>query len=324
MSEASDAGEPDLQHCEDCMTPAEAFSVIGNETRLSILEALWKADERPVSFSDLRKAVGMRDSAQFNYHLDKLRGQFVRKTDDGYGFRHAGWAVIHAVQAGSLNEHPRIEPFAVEGDCVDCGGDLQASYDDERIAVDCADCGRVHANYPFPPGGLDDRTTDEVMAAFNQRVRHLHCLMADGVCPECSGTVETRIVRDPATFDLDVAVRHECRRCRHRLTTSVGQVLLDHAEIVSYYRDHGIDLNQVPFWTLDWCTDDEHTTVIDDDPWRIRLDIPVDTDEPSSSSDRDAARPDNAETLSLTMDEDLVVVGVERTPVEGESAETPA
>ena len=29
-----------LQTCEECVPPAEAFSVIGNETRLSILEAL--------------------------------------------------------------------------------------------------------------------------------------------------------------------------------------------------------------------------------------------------------------------------------------------
>jgi ribosomal protein S27E len=321
MSEASEASDQGLQDCDDCMTPAEAFSVIGNETRLEILEALWTADERPVSFSELRKRVGMRDSAQFNYHLDKLRGQFVRKSEDGYGFRHAGWAVIHAVQAGSINEHPRIEPFAVEGDCVDCGAGLQASYDDERIVVDCEDCGRIHADYPFPPGGLDDRTTDEVMAAFNQRVRHLHCLMADGVCPECSGTVETTVERDPATLELDVAVRHECQRCRHRLTTSIGQVLLDHAEIVSFYRDHGIDLNQVPFWTLPWCTDDEHTTVLSEEPWRIRLDVPVNGDEQGPASGRDAPNSGTDETLSLTVDEDLVVTEVERTPV-GEDART--
>ncbi|WP_135536194.1 ArsR/SmtB family transcription factor [Halostella pelagica] len=323
MSEASEASETVLQDCDDCMTPAEAFSVIGNETRLEILEALWTAEERPVSFSDLRKRVGMRDSAQFNYHLDKLRGQFVRKTEDGYGFRHAGWAVIHAVQAGSINEHPRIEPFGVEGDCVDCGAGLQASYDDERIVVDCEECGRIHANYPFPPGGLDDRTTGEVMAAFNQRVRHLHCLMADGVCPECSGTVETTVERDPATLELDVAVRHECQRCRHQLTTSIGQVLLDHAEIVSFYRDHGIDLNQVPFWTLAWCTDDEYTTVISEDPWRIRLDVPVKCDEEGPASSRDAPSSGSGETLSLTVDDDLTVTEVERTPVGDEVRTTP-
>ncbi|WP_135821168.1 winged helix-turn-helix domain-containing protein [Halostella litorea] len=311
MSEAGEPGDPgdsSILDCDDCMTPAEAFAVVGNETRLSILEALWRADERPVSFSDLRKAVGMRDSAQFNYHLDKLRGQFVRRTDEGYTFRHAGWAVIHAVQAGSLTEQPEIAPFEVEGDCSDCGGPLAARYEDERVVVDCVECARTHANYPFPPGGLDGRTTGEVMAAFNQRVRHLHCLMADGVCPECSGTVETTVERDPAGYDLDVAVRHECQRCRHQLTTSVGQVLLDHAEIVSFYRDHGVDLNQVPFWTLDWCTADEYTTVLSDDPWRLRLDVPIDGPEGTPAGECEGER------LTLTVDEDLVVREVERSP----------
>jgi DNA-binding transcriptional ArsR family regulator len=69
MSE-TDAGEEGLlTDCVDCLDPAEAFAVVGNETRLAILEALWRSPERPVTFSDLRRRVGMRDSAQFNYHL---------------------------------------------------------------------------------------------------------------------------------------------------------------------------------------------------------------------------------------------------------------
>jgi hypothetical protein len=73
----------------------EAFATLGNETRLSILLALWEAYEpfvatNAVAFSELRERVGMRDSGQFNYHLDKLRGHFVRKTDAGYELRRAG------------------------------------------------------------------------------------------------------------------------------------------------------------------------------------------------------------------------------------------
>ena len=37
----------------------------------------------PRTFSELREAVGMRDSGQFNYHLDKLLGTFVRVTEEG-------------------------------------------------------------------------------------------------------------------------------------------------------------------------------------------------------------------------------------------------
>lgn len=61
----------------------EAFESLGNVTRLAIQLALWEAkkpgpplselSDPPVSFSELRECVGMRDSGQLNYHLDKLK-----------------------------------------------------------------------------------------------------------------------------------------------------------------------------------------------------------------------------------------------------------
>ena len=78
-SVSSDTDPESVLECTECLDPADAFALIGNETRLAILEALWAADERPVSFSELRRAVGMRDSAQFNYHLQKLTGHFVTR-----------------------------------------------------------------------------------------------------------------------------------------------------------------------------------------------------------------------------------------------------
>src|SRR6056297_1502805 len=130
-ADLGDGEESALRDCEDCVAPAEAFSVIANETRLSILEGLWAAPERPVSFSDLRREVGMRDSAQFNYHLKQLTDHFVVQTEEGYDFRQAGKKVVRAILAGSFNEHPEIGPFEVEGTCAECGSNLQAYYDDE-------------------------------------------------------------------------------------------------------------------------------------------------------------------------------------------------
>lgn len=296
MTDSSADGEPfadddSILECEECLSPAEAFSAVGNETRLEILEALWSADERPVSFSDLRREVGMADSAQFNYHLSKLRGQFVTTTEDGYDFRHAGEAVVRAVLSGTLNEDPDIDPFPVEGSCVECGSGLQASYEDDRLSVSCPDCGRTHGGYSFPPGGFDERTRSEVMAAFNQRVRHLSCLCADGVCPECNGRMETTVSSGDDFHGLDVRVNHECRRCRHHVATSVGLVLLDDADVVSFYRDHDVDLNEVPFWTLEWIVTDRHTEVLEEDRSRVRVTVPLE-----------------GEQLRLTLDDSLDVV----------------
>ena len=302
MSDAREASEESiLLACEECLPPAEAFAVVGNETRLRILEALWAA-ERPAAFSDLRRRVGMRDSAQFNYHLDKLVGQFVRKTDDGYEFRQAGRAVIRSVLAGTLNQSPELDPFPVEGTCVDCESGLQARYEDEHFHIECPECGRPHGGYPFPPGGLEDRTREEALDAFNQRARHLSCLSKDGVCPECNGRMGTsvRYATEEDAMGLEIRVDYECERCHLTTSSSTGLALLDDAEVVSFYRDHGVDLNDVPFWTLDWCVTDEHTEVASEDPWRLRVRIELDGEE-----------------LVATLDGDLAVVSTERRPVDG-------
>jgi DNA-binding transcriptional ArsR family regulator len=312
MSNDASAAEDSILQCEECLPPADAFAIVGNETRLHILEALWAAD-RPAAFSDLRRSVGMRDSAQFNYHLSKLRGQFVRKTDDGYEFRQAGKAVVRAVLAGTYNQDPELEPFPVEGECVACGSGLEAAYEDERLEIRCAEGDRPHGSFAFPPGGLEDRTREEVLSAFNQRARHLACLTADGVCPECNGRVRTDLVPAESLChreghpisDQEVLVVHECERCNNHLVSSVGLTLLDDAEIVSFYRDHGIDLNTVPFWTLEWCISDHYTEVLSRDPWRLRVTVPL-----------------GGEELRVTVDDDFAVRHSERRARTGDAAGT--
>ncbi|MFC4451004.1 ArsR/SmtB family transcription factor [Halorussus aquaticus] len=291
-----DAEESTIRDCEDCVAPAEAFSVIANETRLSILEALWKASDRPVNFSELRREVGMRDSAQFNYHLKQLTDHFVVQTDDGYDFRQAGKKVVRAILAGSFNEHPEMGPFDVEGTCATCDGGLQAYYSDEMLVIECKECEKNHGCYPFPPGGLNDRTREEIMDAFNQRVRHLHCLAADGVCPECNGRMSTTITRDDEDFlGLEVRVDHECEQCHHQLYSAVGLSLLDQSDVVTFHREHGVDLCTTPYWDLAWCVSDEQTTILSEDPWQILVEIPLDD-----------------EVLSVTLDGDLTVLELER------------
>ncbi|GAA0225652.1 winged helix-turn-helix domain-containing protein [Haladaptatus pallidirubidus] len=269
-----------LQECDDCLAPAEAFSVIANETRLSILEALWQAPERPVRFSELRKEVGLRDSAQFNYHLQQLADHFVVQTDDGYDFRQAGKKVVSAILAGSFNEHPRLDPIELDETCADCGANLHATYEDETLVIDCPDCAKLYGSYSFPPGGLNDRTDCEIMDAFNQRVRHLHCLAADGVCPECNGKMETDVTRDTEEIlGTKIRVDHQCEQCRHRLRSTVGLSLLDQSQVVTFYSDHGIDLCSKPFWALSWCVSDDQTRILSDDPWEIEVTISLSDDE---------------------------------------------
>ena len=289
--------KPDIQECVECVAPADAFALVGNETRLGILEALWRADDEPVRFSALNDAVGMRDSAQFNYHLGKLTDQYVRKTEDGYELRNAGAKIVRAVLAGSFNEHPELDSFVIDDGCTRCDEPLVASYEDEMLALDCPNCGRAHGEYSFPPGGLHDRTNEEVLDAFDQRVRHLHCLAKDGVCPECSGRMRTELSKEgECCLGVGLRADHVCEQCDHSLCSAIGLSLLDRSPVVAFYRDHGIDLGTTPYWQLDWCVSDDHTTVRSTDPWELEIDVAL-----------------GDERLRATLDEDLALVETRRT-----------
>ncbi len=286
-------GRQSIQELGDSVEPADAFGLVANETRLSILEALWKAENAPVRFSDLRRSVGMRDSAQFNYHLDKLTEQFVRNVEQGYELRHAGEKVVRAVLAGSFTEHPTLAPIDVGDPCVQCGTELRAEYADERLAIQCPECGYGHGEYAFPPGGLSDRTNDELLAAFDQRVRHLHCLAKDGVCPECSGRMETTVEQadDCCCIDSSYTAIHRCRQCDHELCSAVGLALLDDSEVVGFHRRHGVSLSERPYWTLSWCVSDESVELVSEEPQRFEVTIACED-----------------ETLTVILDGDLSVL----------------
>ena len=88
MSKTNTAETP-LETVTEAAGPnaTEAFSILGNETRLAILITLWDEldpfAEDPtdymvgaaIPFSELRRRVGVRDPGQFHYHIDQLVGR---------------------------------------------------------------------------------------------------------------------------------------------------------------------------------------------------------------------------------------------------------
>ena len=283
------------QESEHCLRPSEAFALVGDETRVAILEALWHVEE-PAQFSTLYEMADTDTSAQFNYHLDQLTGHFVRKIAEGYELRTAGERVVQAVVEGSFNAHPNLDPFETGDECTRCGDTLLATYEDEKLRIDCPECSRTHGEYSFPPGGLIGREQEAILSAFNQRVRHLHCLAKDGVCPECSGRMQTAIVREgDCCLDVDLRAEYTCLQCQHSLCSAIGLALLDQSPVVAFYRDHGVDIGTTPYWQLDWCVSDDAVSVESTDPWRIAVTIPL-----------------AAEALTVTLDGELGVVDTQR------------
>ena len=105
----------ELANETSAVTDAEAaFMTLSHDLRLEILLALWDAPDFSLSFSELRKAVGERDSGSFTYHLSELQGHFVAETDIGYELQYHGHRVLDAIQSGVFHEKATVKPIELD------------------------------------------------------------------------------------------------------------------------------------------------------------------------------------------------------------------
>jgi len=275
-------------------SPEAAFSLLSNATRFSILRALYEADERSLSFSALRERTGVRDSGQFNYHLGKLVGVFVRETDEGYALRYAGRRVIGAVLSGAYTREVTVDPIPVDGRCFDCGGRLEATYRDERARIGCVDCDLSVTEYGVPPGLVEGYEREQLPYVFDRWIRVQMAQFFAGFCPRCLGQIRTTLGSEQDE-DLGVpGLTHECDRCGFSSLSVVGAAVVDHPAVVAFHHDHGVDLRETPLWELDWLFSVRHE-FLSADPPRVRVVIPLDDEE-----------------LLVTVDADATVDGYER------------
>lgn len=96
----------------ESMSPSEAFALVGNETRLEMLRRLWENAD-PMSFVDLYEPTGLDDTAQFNYHLDKLVDHYVQKTADWYELKNTGRDVMPSILANAPTDNPLSTPVSI-------------------------------------------------------------------------------------------------------------------------------------------------------------------------------------------------------------------
>ncbi len=260
--------------------PAEAFALLGDETRIGIIQALGEAGGEGRSFSELRERVGARDSGRFNYHLNKLVGTFVRKTDDGeYELSYAGSRVVGAILSGEYTRHGSADAFELDSACSNCETALSATYEDERVAIRCPTCDEQQSSFGFPPGGIEDRTPAELTQAFDDWLMTIFRLVSNGVCNNCVGKTSGRLTDDVPNVATDrpVSIVFVCERCASSATISVNSYLIYHPAVVAFHHDHGIDVSDVHTWTLEFVLD-ENLEIVSTDPWRVRSTLELDGD----------------------------------------------
>jgi len=244
---------------EEDLSPASAFELVAHETRVGVLEALLPPDGGPLSFGEIRDAVGVEDPGQCHYHVDRLRDQFIRKSDEGYVLSPAGWQLAGAIVSGGVTASLPSETVPADGSCSQCEGDLAASLRDAGVTIECTDCGFVTTNPDIPPAILGDWPREEIPRVVGRYLNRLEISAAHGFCPNCNGRVDRTVAAPgeeaaPDWFDggeVDATVVTECRRCGFWWHAAVPIAALAEPAVVAFHHEHGIDLRERPWWTLD-------------------------------------------------------------------------
>lgn len=311
--------------------PEDVFTLVSDEIRVEILQALWETDQ-PVGFSDLHEAVEIRDSGQFNYHLDKLVGKFVRKTPEGYELTQAGKSINGAIEAGAYTLEATIEPIELTDPCPFCGGSRTFTYEDEVVSIECESC-EISYRFVVPPGvfaGYDEEPIPRVASRYLHATFHQ---IQSGFCWFCEGPTVPSVEIEGAPTAADggggptngesgespgtkaedsggddsegpseggssavgeiPVVHYNCERCGHTATTGLWMATRDHPAVLSFYDDHGIDIRDRPVWEFP-ARDPDHVDVRGRDPLRASVTYSVD-----------------GETLTLVLDEAADVVEIE-------------
>lgn len=301
------------------LAPDEAFEVLGNEIRMEILQTLSEAGD-PMAFSELRDRVGVSDSGQFNYHLDKLVGHFVEDKDDGYALKQNGRRVIEAVLSGAVTDAPVIERTETDWTCPLCGAPTtEVMYRQEQAGIFCSECGGMTGDpeesdiskppaeqrrvgyVRLPPAGIDNRTPREIIEAGLIWTNNEAVTAASGVCPRCSAAVEERLivcdnheVTDEPCKECNsqyaVKFRTSCPNCGYELETVLGVYLLAAPELRAFLIEHG--LNPVaPTSQRFWDAFQYEEVIREMDPFRGDITFSIDD-----------------YRLTLTVDDDLNVI----------------
>jgi len=267
--------------------PQDAFQLFSHELRLQILFVLWDAPEYSLSFSEIRGAVGERDSGKFTYHLDQLTDHFITEIGGQYVLQYAGHRVIDAIQSGVFHTSPTVSPLEAPGACPRCGTSPTFEYAEHLGTVSCPDCATKLIEYPFDPGGFQDRSVGEAVVAFDRRTKFKWRLASNGVCFVCAGRVDVNPTESAVEMehhdryaeffaaDHPALLHLSCQNCSFYSYVPVGVWLLDLPRVVGDLATRGIDITERHLWEMPFVTDADCVTVENRDPWELLVEAPT-------------------------------------------------
>ncbi len=261
-----------------------AFAALGNPIRLEIIHVLWMEGE--MRFNELYAHVDVDDTGQFSYHLDQLREHFVTTSGQTYRLTNAGKEIVMTILAHIAGSNPFESPHRLDATCHSCEAHLHAVSAGGWLRIDCPDCTKLYSSFPIPIAGLTDRSAEEYLVIYDNRIRRQYALVHRGSCPNCSCEMSRTVVHEAEPEPgLPFVFRHRCAHCRLEIYSLPGTGLLDDPAVIAFYHQAGIDLFARPHWELDWLFDGRSIELLDDDPLTYQIDIQVDNHTLTSTLD---------------------------------------
>lgn len=280
---------------EEPVEPADAFAALGDPLRVEILQALAAHHrEHPrspaVRFSELRRAVDVRDSGRFRYHLERLRGAFVEKTDEGYRLTYAGRRVVTAVVAGTYTGRETLGPIELDSRCSFCDTPAHARYDDGLLSVACENDHPLFL-WGLPPNAADGRSIEEVAALATTLAFHSYELVTGGTCSECYSRVERGVHRvgvekggsgDGAGPESEEVVGQRirftarCDECGAWWDVPVGFALVGHPAVESLYDRGDRSIRERYWWELEFVSAAARVDRVEEEPLRVAISAALD------------------------------------------------
>ena len=307
------------EHEPDDSSPSDVFGLLADDSRIEILEALARAQHEregvnagpaALRFSEIYDRVDVDGTSKLSYHLGELTGVFVRKSEAGYGFTHAGERLVRFVLSGNYRDPRAFDPVDVDGTCIHCGGEaLEATLDEQFFLVRCRDCARPVNAYHVSPAQVRDASGMALIERIVDRQTAEIDLARRGICPDCAGPLATEVRTIPEELGMDAVEFYaveECSACLRRVSNPLPLRLAYHPASVAFHWEAGIDVTERGVWELAehlragrW---DAERTATDPDEYVVHY------------------RRDDA-TLRLHLDAEAAVTGTERvrrTDVDGD------
>lgn len=266
---------------DDAIPHEVAFELVGHKTRLAILRALYEEHEldeppprSPVSFTTLRKRVGMDDGSQFNYHLKKLVGRYIAQTGEGYLLEGAGYRIIQTVLAGTALADVEVAPKPFDIDCEYCGEETAVGYQDGYLYRVCTSCvgslGRTDSGWStapsqkesdgilsifrVEPNWLTDRTDTEITELLLTKWYLTIQSVIAGLCQACSGVIEGELdicrahdssgetVCSTCNRRYQARAQFQCTTCSEPTGIQPEQLTVNHPAVVKFAADRGLKI----------------------------------------------------------------------------------